>query len=331
MLGAVNTLAFQTLRALSDGAFHSGEDIARALGVTRSAVWYGIRDIAGAGFAVDKVRGRGYRLARALSLLDAARVRAALGTAAPAFTLEILDSTDSTNTQLMQRAAQGAPSGLVLAAEAQTAGRGRRGRPWQSAIGSTLTFSLLWRFHRGARELAGLSLAVGVALARALRASGAASAMLKWPNDVLLPAGKLAGILTEMQGDVLGPSTAVIGVGVNACADARVRDAVDQPVADLEAATGAAVDRNELLARMLAELADVLGRFADSGFGPLREEWQRLHVWQDRRVRLLLPDGEARSGIARGVAEDGVLLLETATGVERCHSGELSLRAEAPA
>jgi len=326
----MNSMAFQTLRALSDGAFHSGEAIAGALGVTRSAVWYGIRDIAAAGFEVEKVRGRGYRLSRALSLLDAGAVPDMLGSASARLVIEVVDSVDSTNSRLMQRAAAGAPSGLVLAAEAQTAGRGRRGRPWRSAIGSTLTFSLLWRFAQGARELAGLSLAVGVALARVLRESGASGVALKWPNDVLLPAGKLAGILIEMQGDVLGPSAAVIGVGVNVRADPQVAAAVDQPVADLESATGEAVDRNRLLARMLVELDGVLEQFAGSGFAPLRAEWQRFHACQDRRVILQMPDGAACPGIARGVAEDGALLLETAAGLQRCHSGEVSLRRAAP-
>ncbi len=322
----MNTMAFQTLRALADGAFHSGEDIARALGVTRSAVWYGIREIGGAGFEIEKVRGRGYRLAKPVSLLDTGRVRAALGTGVERITLEICDSVDSTNAQLLQRAAQGAPSGLTLAAEAQQAGRGRRGRVWHSAVGSTLTFSVLWRFAQGARELAGLSLAVGIALVRALRAAGAPAVQLKWPNDVVLPGGKLAGILIEMQGDVLGPSVAVIGIGVNVRADPRVTAQVDQNVADLEAAVGAPVDRSLLLARMLRELAAVLDLFAAQGFTPLREEWQQLHAYRDQAVRLELPDGQGITGIARGVAEDGALLLETITGMTRHHSGEVSLR-----
>lgn len=323
----MNTMAFQTLHALADGAFHSGEDIARSLGVTRSAVWYGIREIADAGFGVEKVRGRGYRLARALSLLDAQRVRQGLQGKAGGMTLEISDTVDSTNTRLMLRAAQGAPHGLVLAAEAQTAGRGRRGRAWQSGIGSTLTFSLLWRFAQGARELAGLSLAVGIALARALRAAGAGDAKLKWPNDVILPGGKLAGILIEMQGDVLGPSVAVIGIGVNVRSDPRVQVAVEQAVADLETAAGMAVDRNVLLARLLNELDAVLEQFSIGGFAPLREEWQALHAYQNRPVRLLLPDDSEATGVATGVADDGVLLLKTAQGVTRYHSGEVSLRA----
>lgn len=327
----MNTMAFQTLRALADGAFHSGEDIARALGVTRSAVWYGIREIIGDGLAVESVRGRGYRLEHPVSLLDAAQVRRALrGTAAPV-SIEISDTVDSTNTQLTQRAAAGAQSGLVLAAEAQTAGRGRRGRVWHSGIGSTLTFSLLWRFALGARELGGLSLAVGVALARSLRAAGAHEAQLKWPNDVVLPGGKLAGILIETHGDVLGPSVVVIGVGINVRADPRVRAAVDQPVADLETARAAPVDRNALLVALLIELAAVLDRFGREGFDALRAEWQQLHAHQNRSVQLMLADGRMVTGVARGVADDGALLLETGSGVGRHHSGEVSLRADGAA
>lgn len=329
LAAAMNTLAFQTLRALADGAFHSGEDIAGSLGVTRSAVWYGIRDIHAAGLRVESVRGRGYRLDRPLSLLDAARLRAVLGGLASAFEVEVADTIESTNSALLVRAGQGAPGGLVLATEQQRAGRGRRGRAWRSQIGHALTFSLLWRFARGARELAGLSLAVGLALARALRAMGAAQAGLKWPNDLLLPGGKLAGILIEMQGDVLGPSAAVIGIGVNVRADPAVSAAVDQPVADLETALGAAVDRNALLAALLRELHTVLEAFAREGFEPLREEWQSLHALQGRVVSLQLPDGRALEGIARGVAGDGALLLESGGALSRHHSGECSLRAAA--
>lgn len=322
----MNTTAFQTLRALSDGAFHSGEDIAGTLGVTRSAVWYGIRDISAAGFAVEKVRGRGYRLREPASLLDAGAVCSHWSAKTP-WSVEICNRVDSTNAELLRRSAQGANSGLVLAAEVQTAGRGRRGRVWHSRIGSTLTFSVLWRFAQGTRELAGLSLAVGVALARAVQAAGATQARLKWPNDVVLPSGKLAGILIEMNGDLLGPSAAVIGVGVNVRQDACIGAVVEQPVADLESVVGQPLDRNRLLAGLLEALAEVIGVFSAQGFAALREEWQQYHAYQDRSVSLIRPDGSIFSGIARGVDEDGALQIETAHGLERIHSGEVSLRA----
>ena len=160
-----------------------------------------------------------------------------------------------------------------------------------------------------------------------VRAAGARAARLKWPNDVVLPAGKLAGILIEMQGDVLGPSSAVIGIGVNVRADPQVRAAVGQPVADLETAAGVTIDRNALLASLLRELSSVIGVFSRDGFTALRAEWQAMHAQQDQPVQLLLPDRKTLSGIARGVAEDGALLLENADVISRHHSGEISLRA----
>jgi len=217
----------------------------------------------------------------------------------------------------------------VLAAEWQTSGRGRRGRVWHSAPGAALTFSMLWRFQQGAAVLAGLSLAVGVAMMRALAALGVEGAGLKWPNDVLWRGRKLAGILIEMQGDTLGPSAAVIGIGLNCRLPDVLVNRIEQPVADLATACGAAPERNHVLALLLTELERVLDAFARDGFAPLREEWQRHHVHQRRPVRLKLPDGGAVSGIADGVADDGALLLVTAKGPRRFHSGDISLRGAA--
>jgi BirA family biotin operon repressor/biotin-[acetyl-CoA-carboxylase] ligase len=194
-------------------------------------------------------------------------------------------------------------------------------------VGEALTFSLLWRFARGAGALAGLSLAVGVAIARAVEAMGATGAGLKWPNDVLWGEGKLAGILTELTGDALGPTAAVIGIGLNVRLSQATRTRIGQAAADLQTACGTAPDRNQLLARLLLELGGTLEKFERDGFAPLRAEWQRLHALQDRRVTLALPDGARQSGNARGVAEDGSFLLETRAGMKRFHSGEVTLRA----
>ncbi|MBI3045188.1 MAG: biotin--[acetyl-CoA-carboxylase] ligase [Betaproteobacteria bacterium] len=319
-------LTASVLKRLADGDFHSGEALARAFEVSRASVWHAIRELDALGLDVYKVHGRGYRLPQPVTLLDRAAIERHLGTHAGRFALDIRSAVDSTNTALLERAAAGAPAGAVLAAEWQPAGRGRLGRPWHAGLGEALTFSLLWRFARGAGAFSGLSLAVGVALARALAAAGAPNVALKWPNDVLWRGRKLSGILTELAGDALGPTAAVIGIGLNVRLSAATRARIGQPAADLEAACGAAPDRNQLLARVLLELDRVLEAFAREGFAPLRAEWQRLHAHQGRRVTLLLPDGSRQSGLARGVAEDGAFLLETRAGAKRYHSGEISLR-----
>jgi BirA family biotin operon repressor/biotin-[acetyl-CoA-carboxylase] ligase len=325
----MKTLAANVLKRLADGEFHSGEVLARALDVSRASVWHAIRELDAAGLEIYKVHGRGYRLERPLTLLDRAAVERELGALAGRFTLDVRDEAGSTNTELLARAAAGAASGTVLAVEWQTGGRGRQGRAWHAGVGEALTFSLLWRFARGAGALSGLSLAVGLALARVLEKEGAAVIGLKWPNDVLYRGRKLAGILIELSGDALGPTAAVIGVGVNVRLSDSTRARIGQPAADLEVACGTAPDRNRLLARMLAGIAATLEAFARDGFAPLRAEWERRHAHQGKRVTLSFPDGSHQSGRAGGVAEDGSFLLETSGGTRRYHSGEISLRPSA--
>jgi BirA family biotin operon repressor/biotin-[acetyl-CoA-carboxylase] ligase len=322
----MKALAASVLKRLADGEFHSGEALARALDVSRASIWHAIRELDAAGLEIYKVHGRGYRLQQSLTLLDQPAVERALGADVGRFTLDIRGETESTNTALLAQAAAGAPSGAVLAVEWQPGGRGRLGRAWHAGVGEALTFSLLWRFARGAGALSGLSLAVGSALARALEREGAAAIGLKWPNDVLWQGRKLAGILIELSGDALGPTAAVIGVGVNVRLTEATRSRIGQPAADLEAACGAAPDRNRLLARLLAEISATLDDFARDGFAPLRAEWERRHAHQGRRVTLTFPDGSRQAGRAGGVADDGSFLLETRSGTKRFHSGEISLR-----
>lgn len=319
-------LTFALLRLLADGEFHSGEVLARQCGVTRATVSNALQDAGKFGLTLYSVRGRGYRLARPLQWLDAEQIRAALGEMQDGLRIEILDHAPSSNALLLRRAAQGEPSATVLAVEYQTAGRGRLGRTWHAGLGDALTFSLLWRFGSGLAALSGLSLAVGVAMMRALAELGVQGAGLKWPNDVLLNDGKLAGILIEAQGDMLGPSAVVIGIGLNLAVPEALRDRIDQAVSDLAVQGKAPPERNLVLAVLLKHLLSVLRGFAESGFAPLRAEWESRHVFQQRPVVLWLPDGSQVAGTVLGVTEGGALRLETAQGTQTFNAGEVSLR-----
>jgi len=323
----MNALAFNVLRRLADGAFHSGAALAAAFRVSRGTIWNAVGAIEAAGIEVYKVRGRGYRLGAELSMLGREAVLAHVGRAASRFSLTIVDACASTNTLLLERAQSGGAAGEAIAAEWQTQGRGRLGRPWRAVPCAGVTFSLLWKFERGAAALGGLSLACGVAVLRALASIGAPDLRLKWPNDVLWRGRKVAGILVEMHGDALGPSAVVIGIGSNVRASREVASAVEQPIADLETICGAPVDRNRVLGAALRELAGVLDRFTDEGFAPFRPEWERSHAHQDSRIRVVAPSGTRIEGVARGVDPDGALLVETSAGVQRLHSGEVSVRA----
>lgn len=161
---------------------------------------------------------------------------------------------------------------------------------------------------------------------RVLKATGATDVMLKWPNDILCHYLKLAGILVELQGEVLGPAVAVIGIGINLNLSKTVRSHVDQGVTDVLRAAGHMPDRNHLFGRLLAELVIVLEQFQEKGFVVFREEWMHYHAYEGRPVTLYLPDGTPQTGTVCGVADDGALLLQTAVGMCRYNSGEISLR-----
>ena len=242
---------------------------------------------------------------------------------------------------LLERAEAGAPAGTVVIAEAQSAGRGRRGRTWISAPGDSLTFSVLWRFTPGTAP-AGLSLAAGLAVVQALEKVGVTEGnprgtggtahsrnatttgtALKWPNDLLLEGKKLGGILIELLPGA--PHVAVIGVGLNL----RLPEALPADLCAQSAALNGTVEPNDLLAHILLALLAVLESFAESGFAGLRAAWTQHHAFENAPIRLLSDFAPPRAGLCRGVDVDGALLLEIDGRVERVLSGEVSLRSAA--
>jgi BirA family biotin operon repressor/biotin-[acetyl-CoA-carboxylase] ligase len=321
----VSALTFQALRRLADGRFHSGEDVARDLGRSRASLSEALKRAPGLGVEIFSVRGKGYRLAGPIEFLDAAAIARQL--AGSGIRLEVVDEVDSTSTRLLELAAAGAPSGTCLAAEWQSAGRGRRGRSWVSALGGSLTFSLLWRFERGAGHLAGLSLVVGVAVARALHANGLERVQVKWPNDVVADFRKLAGILVETSGEMQGPSAAVIGVGVNYRLDERAMDLIDQPVTDVAGQGSPVPSRSALLGSMLVELSAVLTQFEARGFAATRAAWRALHAYQGRKVRVQPAREAPFEAEVTDVAPDGALVVALPDGRSLAlSSAEISLR-----
>ena len=323
----VSALTFLALRSLADGRFHSGEDIARSLNRSRATLSEALKRVPELGVELFSVPGKGYRLAEPIEFLDAAAIDKRLGTVMPGVKLEIVDEIDSTSTRLLALAAEGAPSGTCLAAEWQNSGRGRRGRTWISSLGGSLTFSLLWRFDRGAGHLAGLSLAVGEAVARALAGCGVERVQVKWPNDVVSDFRKLAGVLVETSGEMQGPSVAVIGVGVNYRLGERALERIDQAVTDIAQCASPVPSRSHVLAELLATLATSLEQFDRSGFAASRDAWRALHAYQGRRVRVFAAHEAAFDAEVVDVASDGALVVSTAEGrVVNLASAEISLR-----
>ncbi|MBX2808400.1 MAG: bifunctional biotin--[acetyl-CoA-carboxylase] ligase/biotin operon repressor BirA [Cellvibrionaceae bacterium] len=319
-------IVWSLLALLADGEFHSGEMIGRQLAISRAAVWKQLHKLIDYGLSVESVKGKGYRLERPLVLLSLEKIAQQLTPDARALLTEfqLLQEVASTNTYALDKIAQGCASeGYVCVAELQTGGRGRRGRQWLSPFGN-IAFSLVWEFDEGIAALEGLSLAVGVAVVKALQDSGIQGAQLKWPNDILYGHAKLGGILVEVTGDPTGCCSVVIGVGLNMVLSPMLSD-IEQPCAALSQ-DYPACSRNSLLASLLNHLLPMLAHFATSGFSYYRDSWQHLDAYRDRLVEVT-SGRQRRVGIARGVTDIGALKLEVGTG--EClmiHGGELSLR-----
>jgi BirA family biotin operon repressor/biotin-[acetyl-CoA-carboxylase] ligase len=250
---------------------------------------------------------------------------AALSNAAqsdPAFAVEVVEETGSTNADLLARAATlSAP--VLLVARNQTAGRGRAGRSWLSSSAGSLTFSLAWKFDGGLPRLTGLPLAVGVALADTLERLGV-QVGLKWPNDVLRDGDKLAGILIETQAAPGGGVWAVIGIGLNLVMPDELEAQIGRSVASLPWL--ARMDRDALLAALLDGLAGALREFEQAGFAAFSARWNLRHAWQGETVTVLDRGAVLHEGSAAGVDDAGHLLLDTPQGRIAVLAGDVSLR-----
>ena len=238
--------------------------------------------------------------------------------------LTVLQEVASTNRFLLEREDSGASGVQACVAEMQTAGRGRRGRAWISPFGASLYLSVSRSFALSPQALQGLSLAVGVAVARALDFLDVPGVALKWPNDIQLGGEKLGGILLEMSTLSARSCRVVTGIGINIDMPRDASMRIDQPWTDLSA-HGAHPGRNRLASRVLAEVIMAEQEFSQGGFASFHGEWERLDGMRDRRVVLQDNDSERR-GTARGVDGSGALLLEVDGRCERIVSGDLSLR-----
>jgi len=311
---------------LADGQFHSGNELGKALNVSRSAVWKALQQLRGFDVDIHAVHGRGYRLVEPLELLESEIIQTALNsqTRRQLQSLDILFDVDSTNAWLLKARHKHA---VVCLAERQHAGRGRRGRDWISPFASNLTMSLGWRFELDITAMSSFSLICGVAVVRALERFDVAGLGLKWPNDILCQGKKLGGILIEMRGESGGPCDLVIGVGLNVRMPTSVAGTIDQPWIDLrQCDAGNTVSRNLLAVAMIEELVLACHSCANGQFGDYLTAWRALNAYGNQAVTLHRMDGSRVFGIFADIDESGALLLDSADGQQRFTCGEVSLR-----
>ena len=319
----------QILGILSDGQFHSGTEIGACLGVSRAAVNKAVKALGQDGVDIHSVSGRGYRLAEPHRPLNKEEVLHHLALRADHYRdrLHVFDEIDSTSNFLSAIEGDSDRDGAVCLAERQTGGRGRRGRSWVASAYSNVLMSMAWRFEGGPAMVSGLSLAAGVAVIESLQELGITGVGLKWPNDVLWQQRKLAGLLLDVQGEANGPTSVVLGLGMNVHIRKEDRAHIDQPWVDLASIIGTSIDRNELTAILIRDLEDMFGEFARSGLTSFAQRWQQAHLYHGEPVRILRGN-EVIEGIVVGIEETGAIQLQDHSGkIRSYHSGEISLRA----
>ena len=306
------------IEILADGEFHSGEELAASFGITRAGINKYMKVLREWGVDFTSVQGKGYCLIAPIDLIKKCKIDHYYQADSRC---EILPIIDSTNQYLLDKIGQ-LRSGDSCVAEFQSKARGRRGRKWFSPFGSNLYFSMYWQLEQGVAAAMGLSLVVGIVIADTLRELSGQDIKVKWPNDLYLNDQKLAGILVELAGKTGDCAHAIIGIGVNLMMTNPDPNIVNQKWANL-----GKVDRNLLVARIVKNLNIKLSEFEKQGLAPFISDWNRLDNFANRPVKLLIGDNIIR-GIAKGINEQGALMLEQDGKIHAHIGGEISLRGD---
>lgn len=318
------------LGLLKDGAFHSGEELGLALGVSRAAVWKQVALLRKRGLLIEAVQGRGYRLSGMLGPWDRDTLLRHMGPdiCSSVSVLSLEGQVTSTN-DVAAALLRGTPGGIVVSlAEEQTRGRGRRGRDWYSPFHANFYGSVGGTFDGGIAQVAGLSLAVGVVLARALREEGLEQVKIKWPNDLVVNGAKLGGILVELQAEAAGPCQVIVGVGINFQLPGDTSERLGRAVVDLASLLPRPIDRNYLGGIFLRELVGLVRDFPARGLQPYLRDWEQFDALIGQEVEVSGLAAELK-GVANGVDASGALMIVSDGVVMAVNAGEVSVRGAA--
>jgi BirA family biotin operon repressor/biotin-[acetyl-CoA-carboxylase] ligase len=321
------------LTTLADGRFHSGTELAKALSISRSAVWKQISGLSALGLNYFAVSGKGYCLERPLELLDKNKIQATINEPARDLIgeLDIFHCISSTNSYLVERDKKNLISGSICMAEQQTAGKGRRGRNWVSPFGSNIYLSILWHFQSSPVAISGLSLVIGVAIIRALKSKYQIDFQLKWPNDIFYKNKKLGGILVEVFGEAEGPCSAVIGLGLNLYLSEENAESIAQPWTDLSKITGEKqLNRNALTGLLIGQMLTSMADFEQNGLSAYLDEWRSYDCLKGNAATVYIGQNNY-NGIVQGINDQGLLMMTMPDGTTQVFaSGEVSFSGFTP-
>ena len=319
------------INVLASGEFTSGQEMAKELGISRTAISAHVKTLVTMGLDIFSVTGKGYKLSQPLLLLNKQKIQKQIAelTKDNKYSLtpeiDVHSLIDSTNDYLMRRLPNQLSQGQVCLAEYQSAGRGRRGRQWVSPFGSQIYLSMYWYLDEGLSAAMGLSLVSALAVSDAVFAVTGIQVQLKWPNDVYIAGVKLAGILIDLEGQPLEPSHSVIGIGLNLDMPAEAANKIDQRWTDLQSHSETKIDRNMLSAQLISCLCSRLEQHKNEGLITMLDEWHAHDVYLNKHVKLHTGE-RVTTGVCRGINNQGALLLEIDGQVKPIYGGEVSLR-----
>ena len=314
---------------LCDGKFHSGEDLATKMGVSRTAIWKQIKRINERfPIVIKSTPGKGYKISKPIIFVNRDEISQNLTSQCNSALkgIDVLLECPSTNQFLLERIENKKLENYLVLAESQTHGRGRRGREWVSPFASNIYMSLLWTLNISIAEMSGLSLVVAISVAKAIQSFGINNVMLKWPNDIYVDNKKLSGVLLELRGESNSPCNAVIGIGVNVNMPKLMGDRIDQQWSDMESILKKNINRNHVVSQILNELIPRLEKFNEYGFSEFIDEWNSFDLLAEQKV-IIEGNMNISEGVALGVDKQGALLVEHNGLLQSLYSGEVSIRA----
>lgn len=306
--------------------FLSGEDIGRELSITRAAVWKGIKKLREEGYEIEAVTNRGYRLTNPETMYNKRELEQGLKTKTMGQSIYFYEETDTTNNRARELALEGAPEGTLVVAEKQTAGRGRRGKVWESPLGTGIWMSLVLRPQIMPAEASVLTLLCGLATAEAIEAETGLSAGIKWPNDILINGKKAVGILTEMDCEMSEVHFVIPGIGINVNT-ASFPPEIAEIATSLYLECGKTVSRRRLVHRVLERMEEHYETFLWTGsFAAMLEDYRKHCITLGKEVHVL--GREPFFAEALDITPEGELLVRRADNgkEEVVFSGEVSIR-----
>lgn len=308
------------------GDYVSGQELCEYFGVTRTAIWKGIRQLREEGYQIDAVKNKGYRLLESPDLITDVELGSRMDTNWAGGKLVYLDEVDSTNNYARKLAEDGVQHGTLVVADYQNGGKGRRGRTWVMPHRKAIAMSLIVRPDIRPEKASMMTLVTGMAVAEAIKKVTGLDTKIKWPNDIVINGKKISGILTEMSAEMDGINYVVIGIGINANFT-EFPEELRETATSLQQQLGYPVDRGAIICMTMKIFEIYYERFMETqSMKGLAEEYQQMLVNLDRQVRVLEP-GNEYSGVARGIDETGQLLVEKENGeTVAVYAGEVSVR-----